>query len=52
MHYVGVDLHKEQSWFYVSDQEGKRLISKSIPNTDAELKQIFDITAGIALHSV
>src|ERR1035437_843835 len=43
MHYVGVDLHKEQSWFYVSDQEGKRLISKSIPNTDAELKQIFDI---------
>ena len=42
MHYVGVDLHKEQSWFYVSDHEGNRLISKSIPNSDAELKQIFE----------
>jgi transposase len=42
MHYVGVDLHKEQSWFYVSDQEGKRLISKSIPNQGQELKRIFE----------
>ena len=42
MHYVGVDLHKEQSWFYVSDQEGKRLISKSIPNQEQELKHIFE----------
>lgn len=42
MHYVGVDLHKEQSWFYVTDQEGKRLISKSIPNSDGSLTQIFE----------
>ncbi|HPI02958.1 MAG TPA: IS110 family transposase [Candidatus Goldiibacteriota bacterium] len=42
MHYVGVDLHKEQSWFYVSDHEGKRLISKSITNSNEELKRIFD----------
>jgi transposase len=43
MHYVGVDLHKEQSWFYVSDHEGKRLISKSIPNQEQELKHIFEV---------
>ncbi len=43
MHYVGVDLHKEQSWFYVSDHEGKRLISKSISNSEEELKRIFEM---------
>jgi transposase len=35
-------LHKEQSWFYVSDHEGKRLISKSIPNSEKEPKRIFE----------
>jgi len=42
MHYVGVDLHKEQSWFYVSDSKGTRLISKSIPNSEDTLNAIFE----------
>jgi transposase len=42
MHYVGVDLHKEQSWFYVSDNKGKRILSRSITNSEQELKQVFE----------
>lgn len=41
MNYVGVDLHKEQSWFVVLDSKGKRLVSKSIANSPAGLKQYF-----------
>lgn len=41
MHYVGVDLHKEQSWFYVTNSEGKRLLSKSVPNSDETLNTVF-----------
>ncbi len=41
MNYVGVDLHKEQSWFVVLDSKGKRLISKSIANSPEGLKQYF-----------
>ncbi len=41
MHYVGVDLHKEQSWFYVSDSEGKRVFSKSVPNSEETLHTVF-----------
>lgn len=41
MNYVGVDLHKEQSWFVVLDSKGKRLISKSIANSPDGLKQYF-----------
>ncbi|MDD5703948.1 MAG: IS110 family transposase [Dehalococcoidales bacterium] len=41
MNYVGVDLHKEQSWFVVLDSKGKRLVSKSIANSPKGLKDYF-----------
>ncbi|MCK5788788.1 MAG: IS110 family transposase [Chlamydiia bacterium] len=41
MYYVGVDLHKEQSWFHVMDNTGKRLLSKSISNEMTVLKEFF-----------
>ncbi len=41
MNYVGVDLHKERSWFYVMDEQGKRISSKSISNELAILKEYF-----------
>ena len=43
MNYVGVDLHKEQSWFCVLDKSGKRLSSKSISNKPAILKKYFAV---------
>ena len=39
MNYVGVDLHKERSWFYVMDENGNKLDSKSISNQPDMLKQ-------------
>src|SRR4030042_515331 len=39
MNYVGVDLHKERSWFYVMDELGNKLDSKSISNRPDELKR-------------
>lgn len=41
MNYVGVDLHKEQSWFHVMDENGKRISSKSISNEIPVLKEFF-----------
>lgn len=41
MNYVGVDLHKDQSWFVVLDSKGKRLVSKSIANSPEGLKHYF-----------
>lgn len=41
MHYVGVDLHKKQSWFYIMDVNGKKISSKSIPNEPEMLKKYF-----------
>ncbi|MFH1305196.1 MAG: IS110 family transposase, partial [Candidatus Omnitrophota bacterium] len=41
MNYVGIDLHKEQSWFYVMDNTGKRISSKSISNEIKVLKEYF-----------
>jgi len=38
MNYVGVDLHKECSWFYVMDELGNKLDSKSISNQPDMLK--------------
>lgn len=38
MNYVGVDLHKEQSWFYVTNETGDKIDSKSIPNQPEVLK--------------
>jgi len=42
MNYVGIDLHKEQSWFYVMDSTGKRISSKSISNETRVLKEYFE----------
>ena len=42
MNYVGVDLHKEQSWFYVMNQTGAKIHSKSITNTEEELQLYFE----------
>ncbi len=41
MYYVGSDLHKERTWFYVMDKDGNKISSKSIPNTPEALKQYF-----------
>lgn len=41
MFYVGVDLHKEQSWFYIMDQNGNKVTSQSIPNSCDSLKSFF-----------
>lgn len=39
MYYVGVDLHKKQSWFYVMDAAGKKIDSISISNERDTLKK-------------
>jgi len=41
MNYVGVDLHKETSWFYILDSKGKKLDSKNLTNNIDELKEYF-----------
>lgn len=41
MFYVGVDLHKEQSWFYIMDHTGAKVSSQSIPNSYDSLKSFF-----------
>lgn len=42
MNYAGVDLHKERSWFYVMNETGKRISSKSISNSPEALKKYFE----------
>lgn len=42
MYYVGVDLHKETSWFYIFDKKGKKVDSKNISNKPETLKQYFE----------
>jgi transposase len=42
MNYVGVDLHKETSWFYVLDSKGKKLDSKNVTNNPENLKEYFE----------
>lgn len=37
MYYVGCDLHKMSTWFYVMDEFGKKIASKSIANKPEEL---------------
>lgn len=39
MYYVGVDLHKEQSWFYVLNEVGSKVDSRSILNSPELLKK-------------
>jgi transposase len=41
MYYVGVDLHKETSWFYTVDDHGKKISSKNISNKPETLKRFF-----------
>ena len=41
MYYVGADLHKEQTWFYIMDQNGTKIDSKSISNSPDSLKSYF-----------
>lgn len=41
MNYVGADLHKEQTWFYVMDHAGNKVSSKSIPNSPEVLQHYF-----------
>lgn len=42
MYYVGVDLHKEKSWFCVLDENGSEVSSKSISNSPEVLKAYFE----------
>lgn len=42
MYYVGIDLHKERSWFYVMDAKGRKVDSKNIPNSPDLLKKYFE----------
>lgn len=46
MNYVGCDLHKCTTWFYVMDESGKRIISKSISNSIEELHSFFSRIPG------
>ena len=39
MNYVGCDLHKETTWFYVVNEKGQRIDSKNVSNNLTELKQ-------------
>lgn len=41
MYYVGADLHKEKTWFYVTNSKKERLFSKSIPNDSDVLNDFF-----------
>lgn len=41
MNYVGVDLHKEASWFCILDDQGKKLDSKKVSNKPEILKPYF-----------
>ncbi len=41
MNYVGVDLHKETSWFYTVNGSGKKVDSKNISNKPDILKRYF-----------
>lgn len=41
MFYVGADLHKEQTWFYIMDATGKKVDTQSISNVPDSLKSYF-----------
>ncbi len=42
MYHVGVDLHKETSWFYIVNANGKKIDSRNISNKPEILKQYFE----------
>ena len=41
MNYIGVDLHKHNSYFYMLDKNGNKVLNKRIPNNINQLKQFF-----------
>jgi len=41
MYYVGVDLHKETSWFCILDQDGRKIESKNVTNSLPNLRKYF-----------
>ena len=41
MYYVGVDLHKATSWFYILDASGKKIDSKNLSNDLKLLENYF-----------
>lgn len=45
-YYVGCDLHKRTTWFHVTDARGKKIISKSISNSEDELHKFFTTLPG------
>lgn len=42
MNYVGVDLHKMTSWFYVLDEDGNKLDSRNLANDRESLKSYLE----------
>ncbi len=52
MYYVGVDLHNETSWFYVINDNGKKVSSKNIQNKPEILKQYFEQTPKLFVLAV
>lgn len=42
MNYVGVDLHKQTSWFYVLDENGRKLDSRNLANDREGLKSYLE----------
>jgi transposase len=40
-YFVGADLHKDQTWFYVMDNEGKKIISGNVDNENGILEEFF-----------
>jgi len=46
MNYVGVDLHQKTSWFYVVDDNGKKLDSTNVINSTEQLKSYLEKIPG------
>jgi transposase len=42
MNYVGCDLHKETTWFYVLDDQGRKVLSQNVTNDQKSLKLFFE----------
>ena len=40
-YFIGADLHKDQTWFYVMDNEGKKIISGNVDNENGILEEFF-----------
>ena len=42
MNYIGVDLHKNNSYFYILNKNGNKVLNKRLSNNIIQLKQFFD----------